>query len=161
MSRILPQPVISAALLVTWLLLHNAISVGLLLTGVLFAVGLPLVTHRFWPEYPRTIRIAPLLRLIGVVIYDIVVANMRMVVLILGPARRLRPQFVVVPVTLQEPFAITLLASIISLTPGTVSANLSGDRRSLLVHDLDVEDKETAVQRIRERYEKPLMEIFE
>lgn len=161
MSRVVPQPVISAMLLLTWLLLHNAISVGLLLTGVLLAVGLPLATHRFWPEYPRTIRIAPLLRLMAVVIYDIVVANMRMVVLILGPARRLRPQFVVVPVTLQEPFAITLLASIISLTPGTVSANLSGDRRSLLVHDLDVEDKETAVQRIRERYERPLMEIFE
>ena len=161
MSRVVPQPVISATLLLTWLLLHNAISVGLLLTGVLLAVGLPLLTQRFWPEYPRTIRIAPLLRLIGVVIYDIVVANMRMVVLILGPARRLRPQFVVVPVTLQEPFAITLLASIISLTPGTVSANLSGDRRSLLVHDLDVEDPDTAVQRIRERYEKPLMEVFE
>lgn len=161
MSRVMPQPVISATLLLTWLLLHNGVSVGLLLTGGLLAVGLPLVTHRFWPEYPRTIRIAPLLRLIGVVVYDIVVANMRMVVLILGPARRLRPQFIVVPVTLQEPFAITLLASIISLTPGTVSANLSGDRRSLLVHDLDVEDQETAVQRIRERYEKPLMEIFE
>lgn len=161
MSRVVPQPVISATLLLTWLLLHNAISVGLLLTGVLLAVGLPLLTQRFWPEYPRTIRIAPLLRLIGVVIYDIVVANMRMVVLILGPARRLRPRFVVVPVTLQEPFAITLLASIISLTPGTVSANLSGDRRSLLVHDLDVEDPDTAVQRIRERYEKPLMEVFE
>ncbi|HSJ33052.1 MAG TPA: Na+/H+ antiporter subunit E [Longimicrobiales bacterium] len=161
MSRFVPQPVISATLLLTWLLLHNAISVGLLLTGVLLAVGLPLLTQRFWPEYPRTIRIGPLLRLIAVVIYDIVVANMRMVVLILGPARRLRPQFVVVPVTLREPFAITLLASIISLTPGTVSANLSGDRRSLLVHDLDVEDPETAVARIRERYEKPLMEVFE
>lgn len=161
MSRFVPQPMISATLLLTWLLLHNAISVGLLLTGVLLAVGLPLLTQRFWPEYPRTIRIAPLLRLIAVVIYDIVVANMRMVVLILGPARRLRPQFVVVPVTLREPFAITLLASIISLTPGTVSANLSGDRRSLLVHDLDVEDPDTAVQRIRERYEKPLMEVFE
>jgi multicomponent K+:H+ antiporter subunit E len=68
----------------------------------------------------------------------------------------------VVPLELQQPFAITLLASIISLTPGTVSANLSGDRRSLLVHDLDVEDAdETAVQRIKQRYEKPLMEIFE
>ena len=62
MSRFVPQPVISAALLLTWLLLHNAISVGLLLTGVLLAVGLPLLTQRFWPEYPRTIRIAPLLR---------------------------------------------------------------------------------------------------
>lgn len=161
MSRLLPQPVISTALLLTWLLLHNSVSVGLLVSGAVLAVLLPLWTHHFWPEYPRTIRVLPLVRLIGVAIYDIVVANLRMVVLILGPNSRLRPHFVVVPVTVQHPFAVTLFASIISLTPGTVSANLSGDRRSLLVHDLDVEDPDTAVRRMKDRYEKPLMEIFE
>jgi len=160
-TRFLPQPVISTALLLTWLLLHNSISVGLLLSGAILAVALPLGTQHFWPEYPRTVRLVPLSRLIGVVLYDIVIANLRMVVLILGPRSRLRPQFVVVPVSARQPFTITLFASIISLTPGTVSANLSGDRRSLLVHDLDVEDAETAVRRMKERYERPLMEIFE
>lgn len=161
MMRLLPQPVISAALLGTWLLLHNDVSALLLVSGVALAIALPLVTHRFWPEYPRTVRLLPLLRLAAIVLLDIVVANLRMVVLILGPVSRLRPQFVVVPVALREPFAITLLASIISLTPGTVSVNLSGDRRSLLVHDLNVEDAEAAVRRIRQRYEKALMEVFE
>ncbi|HEX6307643.1 MAG TPA: Na+/H+ antiporter subunit E [Longimicrobiales bacterium] len=161
MSRLLPQPAISAALLGTWLLLNNELSALLLISGIVLATALPLLTHRFWPEYPRTVRLLPLLRLAGIVLLDIVIANLRMVVLILGPASRLRPQFIVVPVRLREPFAITLLASIISLTPGTVSANLSGDRRSLLVHDLDVEDADAAVRRIRERYEKALMEVFE
>jgi multicomponent K+:H+ antiporter subunit E len=161
MTRVLPQPVISTALLLTWLLLHNSVSAGLLASGVILAVVLPLGTQHFWPEYPRTVRFLPLLRLIGVVLYDIVVANLRMVVLILGPKSRLRPHFIVVPVTVRQPFAITLFASIISLTPGTVSANLSGDRRSLLVHDIDVEDEDTAVQRLKHRYERPLMEIFE
>lgn len=161
MSRVLPQPFISFALLLTWLLLHNGISAGLLISGVVLAVVIPLGTQKFWPEYPRTMRVVPLLRLTAVVLYDIVVANMKMVVLILGPARRLRPHFIVVPVSLRQPFPVTLLASIISLTPGTVSANLSGDRRSLLVHDLNVEDPDAAVARIKGRYEKPLMEIFE
>lgn len=161
MSRVLPQPLISAALLLTWLLLHNGISAGLLISGVVLAVAIPLGTQKFWPEYPRTVRVAPLLRLIAVVLYDIVVANLKMVVLILGPARRLRPHFIVVPVSLRQPFPVTLLASIISLTPGTVSANLSGDRRSLLVHDLNVEDPDASIARIKGRYEKPLMEIFE
>ncbi|MGH7449149.1 MAG: Na+/H+ antiporter subunit E, partial [Longimicrobiales bacterium] len=158
MTRILPQPAISFALLLTWLLLHNDVSVGLLISGVILAVAVPLGTQRFWPEYPRTVRIRPLFRLIGVVLHDIVIANLRMVVLVLGPKRRLRPHFIVVPVTLREPFPITLLASIISLTPGTVSANLSGDRRSLLVHDVNIDDVESAVQRIKSRYEKPLRE---
>lgn len=161
MSRILPQPLISTTLLGTWLLLHNDVSAALLLSGVLLAVLLPLWTLRFWPEYPRTVRVLPLLRLIGIVLYDIVVANLRIAVLILGPRRRLRPHFIVVPVSLRQPFPITLLTSIISLTPGTVSANLSGDRRSVLVHDLNVDDPQAAITRIRHRYEEPLMEIFE
>jgi multicomponent K+:H+ antiporter subunit E len=157
----LPQPVTSSALLLTWLLLHNSVSVGLVLSGIALAVLFPLGTQRFWPERPRTVRMLPLLRLTVVVLQDIVIANLRMVVLILGPKSRLRPYFIVVPVSLREPFPTTLLASIISLTPGTVSANLSGDRRTLLVHDLDVGDPESAVRRIKKRYEKPLMEIFE
>jgi multicomponent K+:H+ antiporter subunit E len=161
MRRLLPQPSMSVALLVVWLLLHNAATPGLIVLGIILAVGLPLLTQRFWPEYPRTVRLRPLLRLVAVVLYDIVIANLRMVVLILGPARRWRPHFVVVPLELRQPFPITLLASIISLTPGTVSANLSGDRRSLLVHDLDVEDSELTVERIKRRYEKPLKEVFE
>lgn len=161
MTRLMPQPVISAALFVTWLLLHNSVSAALALSGAVLAVGLPLMTQHFWPEYPRIVRVAPLLRLIGIVLYDIIVANLRMVVLILGPQSRLRPQFIVVPLTVRQPFAITLFASIISLTPGTVSANLSGDRCSLLVHDLNVEDGDTAVRRMKHRYERLLMEIFE
>jgi multicomponent K+:H+ antiporter subunit E len=161
MSRILPQPVISVALFVTWLLLNNSVVAGVILSGAILAAALPLATQHFWPEYPRIVRVAPLARLIVVVLYDIIIANLRMVVLILGPRSRLRPQFVVVPVTARQPFAITLFASIISLTPGTVSANLSGDRRSLLVHDLNVEDAGTAIQRMKDRYERPLMEIFE
>lgn len=131
------------------------------MSGASLAIALPLGTHHFWPEYPHKVRMLPLVRLIGVVLFDIVIANLRMVVLILGPKSRLRPHFVVVPISLQQPFAITLFASIISLTPGTVSANLSGDRRRLLVHDIDVEDEDTAVLRMKDRYEKRLMEVFE
>lgn len=161
MTRLLPQPLMSAALLLTWILLYGRASLLVVSGGVLLAIVLPLLTRAFWPEYPRTVRLRPVLRLTAIVLYDIVVANLRMVALILGPRSRLRPHFIVVPVTLRHPVATTLLASIISLTPGTVSANLSGDRRSLLVHDLNLDDPESAVRRITSRYETPLREIFE
>jgi multicomponent K+:H+ antiporter subunit E len=67
----------------------------------------------------------------------------------------------VIPLDLRHPFSTTLLASIITLTPGTVSVNLSGDRRSLLIHGLAVADPEAAARRVKQRYERPLMEIFE
>ena len=106
-------------------------------------------------------RILPLLRYIAVVLYDILIANIRVAILILGPRSRLHPHFIVLPLELKDPFAITLLASTITLTPGTVSANLSSDRRSLLVHGLSVDDPDETAAQIKQRYEKALMEIFE
>lgn len=161
MNRLLPQPWMSAALFAGWLLLNNSIAAGVVVAGIFLAVALPLFTQRFWPEYPRTVRVLPLLRLSVIVLFDIVIANLRVAVLILGPVRRIRPHFVVVPVDLKQPFPITLLASIISLTPGTISANLSGDRSALLVHDIDVENPDLTVRRIKDRYERALKEIFE
>jgi len=78
----------------------------------------------------------------------------------LGSNARLHPAVVRVPMELENPFAITLLASTVSLTPGTVSAEISEDRRTLEVHCLDLEDVETLVATIKSRYETPLKEIF-
>jgi multicomponent K+:H+ antiporter subunit E len=72
----------------------------------------------------------------------------------------LRPAFVEIPMLLEDELALTMLASIISLTPGTVSADLSDDRKTLLVHGLDVDDEATLVAQIKLRYEAPLLEVF-
>jgi multicomponent K+:H+ antiporter subunit E len=161
MKRLLPQPLMSVTLLATWLLANNTIAPGAILLGAVLAIAIPMATARFWPEYPRTVRYIPLLRLAAVLLFDILVANVRVAVLILGPRSRLHPHFIVLPLELKHPFAITALASMITLTPGTVSANLSGDRRHLLVHGLSVRDADAAAAQIKQRYERPLMEIFE
>ena len=161
MRRIFPQPAMSTALFIGWLLLNNSVAAGTLVMAAILAVLLPLVTQRYWPEYPRIVRFVPLLRLIGIVLVDIIIANLRLIPLILGPKHRLHPRFLVVPLELRHPFPISLLASIITLTPGTVSANLSGDRRSLLVHGLRVPDEALAVADIKRRYERRLKEVFE
>ena len=57
--------------------------------------------------------------------------------------------------------AITALAGTITLTPGTVSADLSADGRSLLVHCLETADPAATVSQIKERYDRRLKEIFE
>jgi multicomponent K+:H+ antiporter subunit E len=155
------QPIVSFVLLAVWLLAANRLSVGLVLIGLLLAVGIPLFTARFWPEAPRTVRLRPLLSLLSVVLYDIVVANMRVAMLVLGPRDRPRPAFFVVPVRARDPFTISLLASIISLTPGTVTTAITTDRTQLLVHGLDVADVEATIHEITHRYERRLREVFE
>ena len=163
MSRLLPQPLISAMLAAGWLLL-SGVSAAHVLLALAMAVALPLITRRFVGEpmgrargWRRLWRAA---RFTLLVTWDIVVANVAVARLVLGPPGRLRPAFVSVPVALEQPLAVTLLASIVTMTPGTVSAELSGDRRRLLVHVLDADDPAALAEQIRARYERPLVEIF-
>ncbi len=161
MNRWLPQPFLSLFLWLVWLLLVNTVSPGHILLGALLAVLLPLLTARFWPERPKIHRPWKLLRYIGVLLLDIGLANLTVARLILGPTRKLRPAFIQLPLELQSEFAISILASTISLTPGTVSSDLSPDRKTLLIHALDIESEAEVIDHIKQRYEKPLKEIFE
>lgn len=160
MKRWLPFPLLSLLLWLMWVLL-NGFTVGQALLGLGLAVLLPWLTASFRPDVPPVRRPLRLLAYLGLVLWDILVANLAVARVILGPVRRLRPVFVELPLELDNDFAITLLASTISLTPGTVSADISADRRTLLVHGLDVADPDALVREIRERYQRRLKEIFQ
>ena len=160
LRRLLPHPATSLLLLLTWLLLQRSVAPGHLLLGGALALALPLFTRRFWPESVPLARPGVLLRFAGVVLWDIAVANFSMARVTLGPLRAVEPGFVRIPLELDNDFAISTLAGTVSLTPGTVSAELSADRRHLVVHYLACDDEDELVATIRQRYEAPLKEIF-
>lgn len=155
------RPALSGSLLVLWLLLANSMALGQVLIGGLLAVLIPRWAEPFWPARPRACRPLRLLRFTGLVLVDIVRANLSVARLILGPVEALRPAFVEVPLDLTDELAIAVFASTISLTPGTVSATVSADRRTLLVHGLDVADGARLVAELKRRYEAPLREVLE
>lgn len=164
MSRLLPAPLLSAALWLAWLLLNESASVGHLLLGGALALVIPWFAARWQPERPRLRRFGVALRLAGTVLADIVKSNIAVARLILGDEARITPGFVWVPLSLRDPHAIVALAGIVTMTPGTLSADLSDDRRHLLVHAFDVDDaaaQAALVADIQQRYEAPLKLIFE
>ena len=161
MSRLFPHPLLSVILLIIWLLLANELSAGQILLGAVLGWVVPLYTARFWPEQVKVSRPLLLLRFTLVVLYDILVANVIVARWILGRQEVLQPAFIVMPLALRNEVAISLLANTISLTPGTVSAFLSADRRCLVVHTLHTTAPNELMATIRERYEKPLKEILE
>jgi len=161
MSRLLPHPLLSAILVVIWLLLVNQISFGHLLLGLILGWAVPLYTARFWPDEVHVQYPMRLVRFVFVVLYDILVANIAVAGLILGRQERLKPTFLVLPLRLKNDVAISILANTISLTPGTVSVYLSADRSCLIIHSLHADDPDEILETIRERYEMPLKEILE
>lgn len=159
-ARCLPHPWLSLTLLLVWLLLVNDFSAGQWLLGALLGVLIPLLSHVLWINPPRTRQPWRLLPFFLRVLGDIVVANLQVSRRILGSMDDLQPAFVEVPLEVHDELALTLLTSIVSLTPGTVSADLSDDRRRLLLHCLNVQDSAALVAEIKARYEAPLLEVF-
>lgn len=161
MKRLLPHPILSLMLLGLWLLLVNSVSPGQLLLGAALALLIPLYTARFWVAQMHIHKPLLLLRFFGVVLYDILVANVAVARLVVGPMDRVRPGFVRMPLRLNGNVAISLLANTICLTPGTLSAYLSADRTELWVHALQADDPDAIVALIRDRYEQPLLDALE
>jgi len=160
MRTLLPAPLVSATLLAAWLLLNQSLSIGHLLLGAALAWAVPWVCERFRDDRPRIGRPGAIVRLGAVVLYDIVVSNIEVARRILGPESAIRPRFVWVPLDIRDPHGIAALAGIITMTPGTLSSDLTDDRRHLLVHAFNVDDEAALVASIKARYEAPLMEIF-
>ena len=93
-------------------------------------------------------------------VWDILVANLQVALWIIQPNKKLQPVFLRYKLTLESPLAITVLANTISLTPGTVSCDVTSDNRHILIHSLHTEDPESVIRQIHDRYEQPLLEAF-
>jgi multicomponent K+:H+ antiporter subunit E len=99
---------------------------------------------------------------LAVVLYDIVIANVTVARIVLFMRNKdMRPAWITVPMELTSPEAITVLAGTITMTPGTLTAELAADGHSLLVHCLHAPDPDAVRDEIKDRYERRLKEIFE
>lgn len=161
-SRLFPHPLLTLLLTLVWLLMVNSFSLNSLLFGLFLGIVIPFITQPYWPDRPTLRNPAMVVEYILIVFYDIVVANIVVARLILFTRNRdLHPNWVCIPLELRTPEAITVLAGTITLTPGTVSADLSSHGHMLLVHCLDAPDPAAIRDEIKQRYERRLMEIFE
>jgi multicomponent K+:H+ antiporter subunit E len=161
MSRILPHPVLSVALALTWLLLNAPLTPGSLLLAVLVGFGVPAVMRALRPPSVHLRAPGVLVRLCGIVLLDMIRSNIDVARIILGfgPAGR-RTGYVTIPLALRDPFGLTILSIILTATPGTLWVQYDSHTGHLLLHVLDDTDGQSWIDRVKDRYERPLLEIF-
>jgi multicomponent K+:H+ antiporter subunit E len=159
-ARLFPHPGLSALLVAMWMVMVGDLTFGVLFLGIVIGILVPIFTAPWWPGRPR-VRFLPALSYAGLVVWDIIVANFQVAAIILfKPTRDLKPAWLTVPLELASPEAITVFAGTISLTPGTVSADVSACGKFLLVHALHAPDPAAEVAKVKARYEARLLEIF-
>ena len=158
--RFLPSLPLTLAIIAFWMLLVSEINAAQFTLAVVLGLVIPLYATRIDREFARFGTLRPLPKLLVVLVWDILVCNVRVARQVLSRESKIHSSFIWYPLEIGNIHGITALACCITLTPGTVTAALSDDRRYLLVHVLDLEDEAGLVADIKRRYERPLMEIF-
>jgi multicomponent K+:H+ antiporter subunit E len=162
LMRLIPHPLLSIALVLVWLGLVNTFTLGNLILGVVFGLIIPMLTAPYWPDRPEIRNPMRVIEYVLVVLWDIIVANVQVaVILLFRKNANIRSHWIVVPLDLQSAEAITVLAGTITMTPGTVSATLAADGGCILVHCLHTDDPDSVRDDIKSRYERRLKEIFQ
>ena len=162
MRRWLPYPAMSALLLVIWLLLNQTLAPGQFVVGAILGVVLARIFRLLDAPTLRLRNPHRLLLLAARVSLDVVRSNYAVAKLIVrGQSRAVQSGFVSVPLRLTNPYALAVLACIITSTPGTIWVSYDAGRNVLLIHVLDLVDEMVWIRTIRDRYEHLLLEIFE
>ncbi|ABY39497.1 Na+/H+ antiporter subunit E [Brucella suis] len=159
MKKILPYPLLFVSLVLFWLLL-NSFTRAQFILGLVIAFGacrvmMALESQKNHIRSPRM-----MIWLLYAASIDVLRSNIAVVRLILSPGRQRHPGFVVIPLELQNRTALAVLACMITASPGTAWVDYNAARGILTIHVLDLEDAETWRHLIKERYERPLIEIF-
>lgn len=157
-----PHPLLTLMLMLVWLALAGRVSVGNLIMATILGTAIPLATAVYWPNRAPVRSIPRLAAYVVMVLWDIMRANVTVARIVLFmPNDRIQSRWITVPLDLREPEAIVLLAGTITMTPGTLTADLSACGRALLIHSLHAPDPDAIRDEIKTRYEARLKRIFE
>lgn len=160
MKRWLPSLPLTLTVIAFWMVMVADLSRAQWVFAIILGLVIPLFAARLDREFARIGRLRLVPKMIGVLIWDVMVCNIEVARLVLGPEQRITPGFIWLPLDIANIHGVATLTSFITLTPGTVSAALSEDRKYLLIHVLNLKDADAVIADIKRRYEVPLMEIF-
>ena len=162
MRRLVPSPLLSLGLVALWLVLTNPYSLGNWLMAVVLGIAVPLLTQSLRPTPVRFSHPGVAFKLLLVVGRDVIEWNWRVLKGTLARGKNMpNGAFITVPLDLRDPNGLAVLAAIMCVIPGTIWSEIALDRSALLVHLFDLEDAQGEIELIKNRYERPLMEIFE
>jgi multicomponent Na+:H+ antiporter subunit E len=154
-------PVLNIVLTLVWACLLGAINAETLLSGFILSYAVLFFISRSHREHNAYFGKVP--KIAGFIVYylwELIRSNLIVAWDILTPTHLMKPGVVAIPIRAESDLEITLLANLISMTPGTLSLDVSPDRKTLYVHAMYVNDPEDLRKDIRENLERRVLEIL-
>ena len=153
-------PILNLVFALVFTILLGSDSISVFLSG--FALGYAAL----WlskPLYPDTLyfkRLPKAINLAGYFLKELVVSNLRVLWDVITPTHINRPGIIGIPLTAKTDLEIFVVASLVSLTPGTLSVDLAEDRKTLFVHVMFLDDVEKARAEIKNGLERRILEVM-
>jgi len=147
-------------LALVWTMLTGDMSFGNLLVG--FALGFMILMFQraasHQGEYFR--KVVAVAGFVVFFVYELVVSSLRVAYDVITPTLHARPGIIAIPLTMETDIEITVLANVITLTPGTVTLDISEDHKFIYVHAMFADDPERVRRQIKDGIERRLLEIM-
>lgn len=153
--------IVSAGILgLIWVVLQQRSTFGDLIVGCVLGAVIVRATRHFAAGQLGIRHPGTALRLLLAFGRELVVSTLQVAAAIVRPRLNIRPAFIVVPLDLTDDLSITILANMITLTPGTLTLDLAPDRSALYVHCLSADDVDAVRMRIKDVFERPIATAF-
>jgi multicomponent Na+:H+ antiporter subunit E len=152
--------VVNLLLMIAWVLMTGVITLANLVLGFVLGFVVLFGARRILPPSPYFTRLRRLGSFIVFYIGEVIRANIRVAYDVVTPTLLTKPAIIAIPLDVTTDFEITLLANLVTMTPGSLSLDVSGDRKVLYVHGMFVDDPEEFRRRIKDGLERRVLELL-
>ncbi|MCA1064928.1 Na+/H+ antiporter subunit E [Rossellomorea sp. AcN35-11] len=142
-----------------WMFLSVSFTSQSFIIGYLLGLLVIFAFRRFFSSRFYLMRVTAVINLFFLFLKELILANISVLKTILRPKLDFQPGIFAFPTELKSDWEITLLANLITLTPGTLVMDVSYDNKMLYVHAIDIPDADQAIKEIRNSFEKAIMEV--
>lgn len=153
------QIVINLMIAIMWMFLQESFLLSDFIIGFLIGAGLLLLLNRFIPDYYYFRRVWKIISLVLLFLKELLVANIDVVKWVYRPKQTMKPGMIAYKTELTTNWEITILAILITLTPGTLSVLISYDNSTVYIHAMDVPDVDVEIEKIKNSFERAILEV--
>ncbi|GIN88974.1 Na(+)/H(+) antiporter subunit E [Siminovitchia terrae] len=153
------QILLNFLLAVTWMFFESSMELSTFIVGYLLGALVIFFMRRFFSSRFYVYRLFSIIKLMLIFLRELLLSNLAVLKVVLSPKLDIQPGIFAMETRLTSDWEVTLLANLITLTPGTLVVDVSSDNKILYVHAMDIEDAEEAIEDIRSSFEKAIMEV--
>lgn len=153
------QILLNVLIALTWMFLSVSFKPTTFIVGYILGLLMLFMLRKSFSSRFYMDRLWAVVKLSDLFLKELVMSNFSVLKLIIQPTMPIRPAIFAMPTVLEQDWEITLLSSLITLTPGTVVIDISDDNKTLYIHSLDFEDIDEAIDSIRNTFEKAILEV--